>query len=105
MIWIVDSSFCTCFNRNNQKNENVKNRAIFFKATGFKNREEEDSYDVDGTSLFRVRGTCPEDVMTTQIQPECVSVALCKMRIIHQKTMHMSITFILLFLGFVSLHR
>ena len=47
---------------------------IFFKATGFKNREEEDSYDVDGTSLFRVRGTCPEDVMTTQIQPECVSI-------------------------------
>ena len=43
-------------------------------ASGFKNREDEDSYDVDGTSLFRVRGTCPEDVMTTQIQPECVSL-------------------------------
>jgi len=43
------------------------------KATGFKNREDEDSYDVDGTSLFRVRGTCQEDVMTTQIQPEVAS--------------------------------
>merc|ERR1712136_382617 len=43
------------------------------KATGYKNREEEYSYDVDGTSLFRVRGTCPEDVMGTQIQPECAS--------------------------------
>ena len=43
-----------------------------FKATGFKNMERQDSYDTDGTALFRVRGTCPEDVMTTQIQPECV---------------------------------
>ena len=34
--------------------------------------ERQDSYDTDGTALFRVRGTCPEDVMTTQIQPECV---------------------------------
>ena len=57
-------------------NDNNNSRVIFSKATGFKNREEEDSYDVDGTSLFRVRGTCPEDVMTTQIQPECVSIFL-----------------------------
>ena len=45
---------------------------MFLKATGFKNMERQDSYDTDGTALFRVRGTCPEDVMTTQIQPECV---------------------------------
>jgi hypothetical protein len=31
-----------------------------------------DTYDKDGTRLFRVRGTCKEDVMTTQIQPEKV---------------------------------
>ena len=68
------SIFSSFLNKN--KNENNKSLVIFFKATGFKNREEEDSYDVDGTSLFRVRGTCPEDVMTTQIQPECVSIFL-----------------------------
>ena len=71
--------------QNNKKNENNINLVIFLKATGFKNREEEDSYDVDGRSLFRVRGTCPEDVMTTQIQPECVSIALLRMRIISKK--------------------
>jgi hypothetical protein len=34
--------------------------------------EDYDTYDKDGTRLFRVRGTCKEDVMTTQIQPEKV---------------------------------
>ena len=72
--------FFSIFNQNNNNNLNNRNLMIFFKATGFKNREEEDSYDVDGTSLFRVRGTCPEDVMTTQIQPESVSIDLCRMR-------------------------
>ena len=44
----------------------------FLKASGFKNMEDYDTYDKDGTRLFRVRGTCQEDVMTTQIQPEKV---------------------------------
>jgi len=43
------------------------------KASGFRNMEDYDSYDKDGTRLFRVRGTCAEDVMTTQIQPEKAS--------------------------------
>ncbi len=36
--------------------------------------EDHDTYDTDGTRLFRVRGTCPEDLMTTQIQPEKVVI-------------------------------
>ena len=36
--------------------------------------EDYDTYDTDGTRLFRVRGTCPEDLMTTQIQPEQVVI-------------------------------
>ena len=43
------------------------------KASGFKNMDDYDTYDKDGTRLFRVRGTCTEDVMTTQIQPEQAS--------------------------------
>ena len=43
------------------------------KASGFKNIHDHDTYDTDGTRLFRVRGTCPEDVMTTQMQPEKAS--------------------------------
>jgi len=39
------------------------------KASGFKNMQDYDTYDQDGTRLFRVR-TCSEDVRTTQIQPE-----------------------------------
>ena len=75
MIMAVASfAFFSILIETKKKNDNNKSLVIFFQATGFKNREEEDSYDVDGTSLFRVRGTCPEDVMTTQIQPECVSI-------------------------------
>lgn len=36
------------------------------KGSGFKNIREHDSYDVDGTRLFRIRGTCAEDVRATQ---------------------------------------
>ena len=43
------------------------------RASGFKNIKDHDTYDKDGTRLFRVRGTCPEDVMTTQMQPETAS--------------------------------
>ena len=43
------------------------------KASGFKNIHDHDTYDTDGTRLFRVRGTCAEDVMTTQMQPEVAS--------------------------------
>ena len=43
---------------------------FFFQASGFRNMEDYDWFDKDGVRLFRVRGTCPEDVMTTQIQPE-----------------------------------
>ena len=43
---------------------------LFFQASGFRNMEDYDWLDKDGVRLFRVRGTCPEDVMTTQIQPE-----------------------------------
>ena len=62
---------------------------MFVKATGFKNREDEDSYDVDGTSLFRVRGTCPEDVMTTQIQPEVVRTKLILHKDFERIEMHL----------------
>jgi len=40
------------------------------KASGFTNVHDHDTYDVDGTRLFRVRGTCDEDVRAVQIQPE-----------------------------------
>jgi len=48
------------------------------KASGFKNMDDHDTYDKDGTRLFRVRGTCKEDVMTTQIQPEKASSLYCE---------------------------
>ena len=43
------------------------------KASGFKNVRDHDTYDQDGTRLFRVRGTCAEDVRVVQIQPEAAS--------------------------------
>jgi len=43
------------------------------KASGFKNLHDNDTYDVDGTRLFRVRGICEQDVRTVQIQPEKAS--------------------------------
>ena len=38
------------------------------KASGFKNVHENDTYDVDGTRLFRVRGTTPDDVRAVQVK-------------------------------------
>ena len=43
--------------------------------TGFKNINDHDTYDVDGTRMFRIRGTCPDDVRATQV-PE-VAPSLC----------------------------
>jgi len=37
------------------------------RASGFKNRHDQDSYDVDGTRLFQVRGTCSFDVRAVQV--------------------------------------
>ena len=39
------------------------------KASGFKNIHDHDTYDVDGTRLFQVRGTCDTDVRAEQ-RPE-----------------------------------
>ena len=44
------------------------------KASGFKNRADNDSYDVDGTRLFHVRGT--DDVNTRAVQVEEVATSL-----------------------------
>ena len=38
------------------------------KASGFKNAGENDTYDVDGTRLFRVRGTTSEDARAVQVK-------------------------------------
>ncbi len=38
------------------------------KASGFRNVHDRDCYDEDGTRLFRVRGTCAEDVRATQVE-------------------------------------
>ena len=38
------------------------------KASGFKNIHDHDTYDTDGTRLFRVRGTCAEDVRAVQVE-------------------------------------
>ncbi|XP_068226728.1 gelsolin, cytoplasmic isoform X2 [Palaemon carinicauda] len=49
-----------------------KGRMVVFlggKASGFKNVHDHDTYDVDGTRLFRVRGTCDLDTRAIQ-QPE-----------------------------------
>ncbi|CAO1441408.1 unnamed protein product [Diamesa hyperborea] len=45
------------------------------KASGFKNLREHDTYDVDGTRLFRIRGTCAEDVRATQMPETSSSLA------------------------------
>lgn len=45
------------------------------KASGFKNLREHDTYDVDGTRLFRIRGTCAEDVRATQMPEVAASLA------------------------------
>lgn len=46
-----------------------KGRMVVFtggKASGFKNVHDHDTYDVDGTRLFQVRGTCDTDVRAEQ---------------------------------------
>ncbi|XP_069161858.1 gelsolin, cytoplasmic isoform X3 [Procambarus clarkii] len=47
-----------------------KGRMVVFlggKASGFKNVHDHDTYDVDGTRLFRVRGTCDFDTRAVQV--------------------------------------
>lgn len=41
-------------------------------ASGFRNLKDHDTYDEDGTRLFRIRGTEPEDVRAEQM-PEVAS--------------------------------
>lgn len=38
------------------------------RASGFKNRADKDSYDVDGTSLFHVRGTDAINCRAVQVE-------------------------------------
>ena len=38
------------------------------KASGFNNVHDHDTYDADGTRLFRVRGTSPDDVRAVQVE-------------------------------------
>ncbi|KAL7025953.1 hypothetical protein ACKWTF_013721 [Chironomus riparius] len=45
------------------------------KASGFKNIHDHDSYDVDGTRLFRIRGTCAEDVRASQVEEVASALA------------------------------
>ena len=45
------------------------------KASGFKNMKDHDTYDVDGTRLFRIRGTCAEDVRADQMAEVSASLA------------------------------
>ena len=45
-----------------------------FQASGFKNVHDHDTYDTDGTRLFRVRGTCAEDVRAEQVPEEAASL-------------------------------
>jgi len=44
------------------------------KASGFTNRKDVDSYDVDGTRLFQVRGTCEYDVRAVQVAEVAASL-------------------------------
>lgn len=44
------------------------------KASGFKNVHDHDTYDVDGTRLFRVRGTCDLDTRAVQVQEVAASL-------------------------------
>ena len=44
-------------------------------ASGFRNSQDNDTYDVDGTRLFRIRGTCDEDVRANQMAEVAASLA------------------------------
>lgn len=55
-----------------------KGKVVVFsggRASGFKNVRDHDTYDVDGTRLFRIRGTCAEDVRATQMPEVAASLA------------------------------
>lgn len=43
-------------------------------ASGFKNLRDHDTYDKDGTMLFQVRGSCPEDVRAVQVAEKAASL-------------------------------
>ncbi|XP_063598696.1 LOW QUALITY PROTEIN: gelsolin, cytoplasmic-like [Penaeus indicus] len=54
-----------------------KGRMVVFlggKASGFKNVHDHDTYDADGTRLFRVRGTCDFDTRAIQMPEEASSL-------------------------------
>nr|XP_027221280.1 gelsolin, cytoplasmic-like [Penaeus vannamei] len=54
-----------------------KGRLVVFlggKASGFKNVHDHDTYDADGTRLFRVRGTCDFDTRAIQMAEEASSL-------------------------------
>ena len=42
--------------------------------SGFRNVHDHDTYDADGTRMFRVRGTCAEDVRATQVPEVAASL-------------------------------
>lgn len=44
------------------------------RASGFKNRYDQDSYDVDGTRLFHVRGTNELDTRAVQVEEKASSL-------------------------------
>lgn len=44
------------------------------KASSFKNREEKDSYDADGVSLYHVKGTNPRNTRAVQVAEEAASL-------------------------------
>lgn len=44
-------------------------------ASGFKNIHDHDTYDADGVRLFRIRGTCAEDVRADQLPEKASSLA------------------------------
>lgn len=54
-----------------------KGRMVIFlggKASGFKNVHDHDTYDVDGTRLFQVRGTCDFDTRAVQLPEKASSL-------------------------------
>ena len=54
-----------------------KGKMVIFsggKASGFKNVHDHDTYDADGTRMFRVRGTCADDVVAVQVPEVAASL-------------------------------
>ncbi|KAL0275575.1 UNVERIFIED_CONTAM: hypothetical protein PYX00_003387 [Menopon gallinae] len=61
----------------NHFNKIFKGKMVIFSgghASGFKNIKDNDTYDTDGTRLFRVRGTCSEDVRAVQMPEKASSL-------------------------------